>query len=402
MKEMFSQKNFNYIFILLFCFYICLPPILFSLRYIIIFDNNIYLFFKNIINSWHPLNIEIEIKSFSLGANVIESNHFSFYFHFFSISSIILFFLGLKKLFINQKIAVDNSTILAIKILTLFCGIFLMKDILNLILNYLSDDPITNRKALYDAFLDKRLTYVNVFLINIICLYFFDRKWFYIGAILIFVFDVLSLSRVELFYLAIIYSILNIKFDFKNLKYAFFFIFFLICIVFYRSIINDERIIHAFLWEPYSIYLSTLNFWENFFNYNYSLNYMFYENDTLIKQNFVLENWNYFLKNLFYINNEIINYDKSELFPKVSSRGINSIIPYSLFFVLLISVLLFLKKIYKLIDGNYFNIVLLYSFFSIFRGNTVHTLAFCVKLLILTLIIIWIIKIIKLLNLKVG
>ena len=83
-----------------------------------------------------------------------------------------MFFLGLKKLFINQKIAVDNSTILAIKILTLFCGIFLVNDISKLILNYLSDDPITNRKALYDAFLDKRLTYVNVFLINIITLYF--------------------------------------------------------------------------------------------------------------------------------------------------------------------------------------------------------------------------------------
>ena len=160
---------------------------------------------------------------------------------------------------------------------------FFLNDISKLILNYLSDDPITNRKALYDAFLNKRLTYVNVFLINIITLYFLDRKWFYAGVILIIIFDVLSLSRIELFYLAIIYFILNTKFDFKNLKYIFFFIIFLVFIVFYRSILHDERIIHAFLWEPYSIYMSTLNFWENFFNYNYSLNFSLYGNENLIK-----------------------------------------------------------------------------------------------------------------------
>ena len=181
-------------------------------------------------------------------------------------------------------------------------------------------------------------------MINIITLYFLDRKWFYAGVILIIIFDVLSLSRIELFYLAIIYFILNTKFDFKNLKYIFFFIIFLVFIVFYRSILHDERIIHAFLWEPYSIYLSTLNFWENFFNYNYSLNFSLYGNENLIKKNFLIENWNYFLKNFFYINNELINYDRSILFPKVSSRGINSLIPYSLFFVFLISILLFFEK----------------------------------------------------------
>ncbi len=402
MKENFSQKNFNYIFILLFCFYICLPPILFSFRYLVLFDNNFYLSIKNILHSWHPLNNEVEFVGFSSGTNAIESNHFSFYFHFFSISSIILFFFGIKKYFITQKINVDHSTILAIKFLTVFSGIFFLGDISKLILNYFSEDPITNRKALYDAFLNKRLSHVNVFLINVICLYFLDRKWFYIGAILIFIFDVLSLSRIELFYFALIFFILTIKFDFKNFKYIFPFIIFLFFIIFYRSIIHDQKVVHALLWEPYSIYIGTLNFWENFFYYNSSLNYNFFNNDNNINQNYIIENWNYLLKNFFYINNEIINYHASSLIPKVSARGINFLIPYLLFFVLLTIILFVLKKIYKLIDGNYFNIVLLYAFFSIFRGNTVHTLAFCVKLLILTLIFVWIIKIIKLLLLKVG
>ena len=344
MKENFSQKNFNYIFLLLFCFYICLPPILFSFRYLVLFDNNFYLSIKNVLHSWHPPNSEVEFVGFTSGTNVIESNHFSFYFHFFSITSIILFFFGIKKYFITQKINVDHSTILAIKFLTVFCGIFFLGDISKLILNYFSEDPITNRKALYDAFLNKRLTYVNVFLINVICLYFLDRKWFYIGDILIFIFDVLSLSRIELFYLALIFFILTIKFDFKNFKYIFPFIIFLFFIIFYRSIIHDQKAVHALLWEPYSIYIGSLNFWENFFYYNSSLNYNFLNNDNNINQNYIIENWNYLLKNFFYINNELIYYDTSKLIPKVSARGINFVIPYSLFFVLLTIILFVLKK----------------------------------------------------------
>lgn len=401
MKENFLQKNLNYVFIIFFCFYICLPPILFSLRYIH-FDNSFYLFLIDIINSWHYSD-QIEIgNSFSTGVKIVESNHFLFFFHFYSIISILLFFLGFKKFLINQKISVDQSTILAIKILTIFCGLFLMSDIFKLVLNYLSDDPITNRKILYDTFLTKRLTYVNVFLINIICLYFLDRKWFYVGVILIFIFDILTLSRIELFYLIIISFIILAEVNLRNLKYLFLIIILLIFLLFYRSVIQEERILNALLWEPYSIYLSALNFWENFFNYNYSLNYLIENNENLIKKNYILENFNYFLKNFFYVNNQIINYDVNNLFPKVSSRGINYLIPYSLFFILLIVILIFLRKIYKLIDTNYFNIVLLFSFFSIFRGNTVHTLAFCLKLLILTAIIVWIIKIIKLLRLKVD
>lgn len=400
MKENFIQKNLNYVFIIFFCFYICLPPILFSLRYIY-FDNSFYLFFKDIINSWHHSS-KIEIGgSFTSGVNIVESNHFIFYFHFYSITSILLFFLGFKKFLINQKISVDQSTILAIKILTLFCGLFLMSDIFKLVSNYLSDDPITNRRILYETFLNKRLTYVNVFLINIICLYFLDRKWFYVGVILIFIFDILTLSRIELFYLVIISFIILAEVNLKNLKYFFLIIIFLIFLLFYRSVIQEEKILYALLWEPHSIYLSALNFWENFFNYSYSLNYQIENGENLIKRNYILENFNYLLKNFFYINNEIIDYDLTNLFPKVSTRGINYLIPYSLFFILLIVILIFLRKIYKLIDTNYFNIVLLFSFFSIFRGNTVHTLAFCLKLLILTAVIVWIIKIIKLLRLKV-
>lgn len=402
MKENFIQKNLNYVFIIFFCFYICLPPILFSLRYIY-FDNSFYLFFKDIINSWHYFSSNIEIgTSFTSGVNIVESNHFIFYFHFYSITSILLFFLGFKKFLINQKISVDQSTILAIKILTIFCGLFLMSDIFKLVLNYLSDDPITGRGMLYHVFLTKRLTYVNVFLINIICLYFLDRKWFYVGVILILIFDTLTFSRIELFYLVIIFFIILAEVNLKNLKYFFLIIIFLIFLLFYRSVIQEEKILYALLWEPYSIYLSALNFWENFFNYSYSLNYQIENGENLIKRNYILENFNYLLKNFFYINNEIIDYDLTNLFPKVSTRGINYLIPYSLFFILLIVILIFLRKIYKLIDTNYFNIVLLFSFFSIFRGNTVHTLAFCLKLLILTAVIVWIIKIIKLLRLKVD
>lgn len=401
MKEIFSQKNFNFIFILLFCFYICLPPILFNLRYVY-YDNSFYLLFKDIINSWHHSNI-VEIgNSFTTGVSIVESSHFNLYFHFYSIVSILFFFLGFKKFLINQKISVDQSTILAIKILTLFCGLFLISDIFKLVLNYLSDDPITGRGMVYDVFLKKRLTYVNVFLINIICLYFLDRKWFYVGVIFIFIFDILSLSRIELFYLVIIFFIILAEVNIKNLKYFFLMIIFLIFLLFYRSVIQEEKILNALLWEPYSIYLSALNFWENFFNYNNSLNYILENNENLTKKNYIIENFNYFLKNFFYINNEIIDYDVNNLFPKVSNRGINYIIPYSLFFILLIVILIFLRKIYKLIDTNYFNIVLLFSFFSIFRGNAVHTLAFCLKLLILTAVIVWIIKIIKLLRLKVD
>ena len=401
MKENFIQKNLNYVFIIFFCFYICLPPILFSLRYIY-FDNSFYLFLKDIINSWH-YSSKVDVgNSFSSGVNIVESNHFIFYFHFYSIISILLFFFGFKKFLINQKISVDQSTILAIKILTLFCGLFLMSDIFKLVLNYLSDEPITGRGMVYHVFLTKRLTYINVFLINIICLYFLDRKWFYVGVILILIFDILSLSRIELFYLVIISFIILAEVNLKNLKYFFLMIFFLIFLLFYRSVIQEENILNALLWEPYSIYLSALNFWENFFNYSYSLNYQIENNENLIKKNYILENFNYFLKNFFYINNEIIDYDLTNLFPKVSTRGINYLIPYSLFFILLIVILIFLRKIYKLIDTNYFNIVLLFSFFSVFRGNTVHTLAFCLKLLILTAVIVWIIKIIKLLRLKVD
>ena len=401
MKENFIQKNLNYVFIIFFCFYICLPPILFSLRYIY-FDNSFYLFFKDIINSWHYSNIIELSSSFSSGVSIVESNHFLFYFHFYSITSILLFFLGFKKILINQKTSVDQSTLLAIKILTLFCGLFLMSDIFKLVSNYLSDDPITNRRILYETFLNKRLTYVNVFLINIICLYFLDRKWFYVGVILIFIFDILTLSRIELFYLVIISFIILAEVNLKNLKYFFLIIIFLIFLLFYRSVIQEEKILYALLWEPHSIYLSALNFWENFFNYNYSLNYQIENDENLIKKNYILENFNYFFKNFFYINNEIIDYDVNNLFPKVSTRGINYLIPYSLFFILLVVILIFLRKIYKLIDANYFNIVLLFGFFSIFRGNTVHTLAFCLKLLILTAAIVWIIKIIKLLRLKVD
>lgn len=401
MKENCIQKNLNYVFIIFFCFYICLPPILFSLRYIY-FDNSFYLFFKDIINSWH-YSSEVDFgSSFHTGVSIVESNHFNLYFHIYSIVSILFFFLGFKKILINQKTSVDQSTVLAIKILTLFCGLFLMSDIFKLVSNYLSDDPITNRRILYETFLNKRLTYVNVFLINIICLYFLDRKWFYVGVILIFIFDILTLSRIELFYLVIISFIILAEVNLKNLKYFFLIIIFLIFLLFYRSVIQEEKILYALLWEPYSIYLSALNFWENFFNYSYSLNYQIENGENLIKRNYILENFNYLLKNFFYINNEIIDYDLTNLFPKVSTRGINYLIPYSLFFILLIVILIFLRKIYKLIDTNYFNIVLLFSFFSIFRGNTVHTLAFCLKLLILTAVIVWIIKIIKLLRLKVD
>ena len=386
------KKNLNLWFLIFFCFYILLPVALFSIHFFIIIDNSIYQFVYKFVT----LDLDPSNKN---ALNFISNVYFSTLFQIVTLIIPIILFFFIKYFIFFNTINEDHSTTQAIKIITCICGLFLLKDLYSLIINYLSDDPITNRYHLYNTFLNKRLTYVNIFLINTIFLFFVDRKWFYSCLILILLFDILTLSRIEIFYLILMGSIFFLNLKLLTLQKTVFVILLLLILVFYRAILTDQNLFNQLLWEPYSIYLNTLNFYTNLFsseNYIYSMNYA--EGISTKESNYFVNDILNLFNNFFYTDFKIPNYDENmnhDLL-KMSSRGANYLSLYPISMLCITCMLLIVRKIYSVLSYNYFNICIVYTFFSIFRGNFVHTAAFCLKVLIITGITIWIIKIIKL------
>ena len=377
------KQNLNLWFLILFCFYILLPVALFSFNFFIILDNSIYQFVYKIVSTKLQGIGEVNVS-----LNFISYPHFSILFQIVTLITpiILLFFI---KYFISFNIVDDDpSVVQAIKLITLICGLFLLKDIYVIVINYFSDDPIVGRYDIYHAFLNKRLTYVNIFLINTIFLYFIDRKWFYSCLILILLFDILTLSRIEIFYLILMGSVFFLNLKLLTSKKNIFLILLLLILVFYRAIFTNQNLLNQLLWEPYSIYLYTLNFYTNLFSSENFIN----------TNNYFINNILYLFNNFFYTDFKIPNYDMTlnHNLPKMSSRGANYLSLYPVSMLCITYMLLLVRKMYSVLSYNYFNICIVYIFFSIFRGNFVHSAAFCLKVLIITGIVTWIIKVIKL------
>jgi hypothetical protein len=302
------------------------------------------------------------------------------YFIQYNFASLILlflvFYLLYKKFFFIKnikKIKIHKHTY---NLVIIICILFLLKDIFYLIKYYL-DNEIINRHYLYLELINNRRTHINL-LIIISVINFKENKIFsYLSYLLIFIYSILSLSRIDLFFLFFCHISTNISFNKKNFyKVSLILIAIISFIILYRFIISNQSLYFIFI-EPLHLMISSIIFFKNLLSID--LNYL------------LLKNVNFFLKDFFYFPINIDNFFINPLIPSYSIRGIDSLL--SFFFVFLIYFYI-LKLLFKsfYINKYFLNCFFAYSLISLFRGNFVHNLNFLIKVYILIIVLSWVIK----------
>ena len=371
-QKILNKINFtfiiNFFFIVLSVYYIVSPTILVSLLHF-----NVPGYYDSIIFQ-QELEI-LNILNYDFKIDII--------YNIFIFILCIFVFIITKNLFNIKDAKVISQE--AILIILFFCLVFLTVDIVNLI-QYRLENEIIYRSEIYYAVLNKRNTHVILIIFLSVANFKNNKLVSIICYTMLISFALLSLSRIELFYLVVFHFINHVNYK-KKTNLIIFFLFFIFA-VFYRIILHKFNLIY-FLVEPLHTKLSSLIILENlqkidFFDY--------------LKQNL-----NYLLRDFFYIKTDIKNFiNLAQYDPKYTTysiRGMESIILYPIVFFIYI---LFLKMLIRFFYFNNYlnNIFCFYLLFSLFRGNIVHNLGFVIKLLILLSFTTWLIQKIKSLKSK--
>lgn len=361
------MNKFYLFFILLGIYYFIIP--------LIFLFNNFLSSNQIFIHEVNYINIILNIPN-----HYIKYNFFSLILLFFIFYILYRNFYFIKNI---KKIKIHNLTYIFIIII---CIIFLLKDIFYL-LKYYYDNEIINRSSLYYELLNNRRSHLNL-LIIISAVNFKDNKILsYLSYFLIFVYSILSLSRIELLILFLCHFITNVSFDKKkSLKFSLISIFIIFFISFYRFAITGQNFFFIFI-EPLHLMISSIIFSKTLL---------------LTLNDYISQNINFFLKDFFYLPTNLYNYFKYPYpeIPVYSIRGIDSIICYFIVFLVYYFILkLLINNFY--INKYFLNCTFAYLLISLFRGNFVHNLNFIIKIYLLVIVLSWIIQKFRQLKLKV-
>jgi hypothetical protein len=212
-----------------------------------------------------------------------------------------------------------------------------------------------------------------------------SRKLSYICYLAVILYDLLTLSRYNIFLLAILHFFVNINFFKKKINLIYFFLI-LFFIVIYRLVFLNRDVFGIFS-DSFDIMLGSMISFENLKNINFNI--------------FFIDNIKFILKDFFYLDVFNINFLQKENFPIFSARGIDSIIYHFFAFLIYIIILYFCIKNLK-ISSAFINSIIVFLIISLFRGNFVHNVNFIIKLYVLIFFIQWLIKILRQLKLKVA
>jgi hypothetical protein len=263
----------------------------------------------------------------------------------------------------------------------ILCLLFFIKDFYQLIHYYYSSNEIL-RENLYQL-IDNRKTYLTILIIISVINFSLNKKLSYICYVIILLYDLLTLSRYNIFLLLILHFFVNIDFFKKKINLIYFFLI-LFFIIFYRLLILNRDII-GFFSDGFDIMLGSLISFENLKNINFHI--------------FFIDNIKFFLKDFFYLDVLNINFLQKENFPMFSARGIDSIINHFFAFLIYIIILYYFIKNLK-VSSVFINSITIFLVISLFRGNFVHNVNFIIKLYVLLFFIQWLIKTLRQLNSK--
>jgi hypothetical protein len=387
-------KKIYFLFFLLFGYYILIP--IFLIEYSLVNDYSIESY-KSIINDHHykkklndyvffstPDIIKIYGQRLLIYKKLYNEN-FNYY-QYLSFLLTFIFILFSRKFLknihlVNYKIFIkDQKEIFTlISILSL---LILLKDLLEIINYYYLNDNIL-RENLYQL-INNRKTYLTILIIISVANFSLSRKLSYICYLAVILYDLLTLSRYNIFLLAILHFFVNINLFKKKLNLIYFFLI-LFFIITYRLVFLNRDVFGIFS-DSFDIMLGSMISFDNLKNINFQM--------------FFIDNIKFILKDFFYLDVFNINFLQKENFPIFSARGIDSIIYHFFAFLIYIIILYFCIKNLK-ISSAFINSIIVFLIISLFRGNFVHNVNFIIKLYVLIFFIQWLIKILKRLNLKV-
>ena len=385
-----NLKKIYFLFLVLFIYYILSPTILIKYYQINEVTINVVQYYLEGLR-YKTLNDIPDIYKF-IGERIylykkIHNENYKYY-EIFSICILFFFTFILYNFFKNIKlnypkfIIKDNNIIFTL--MSAICIFFLLKDLL-LLINYHYLAEIIQRAELYNL-IENRKTYLNILIFSSVINFKLSKKLSYISYSLILLYDVLSLSRYSTFILVIMHYFVNVDFNRKNITKWFYFFLIIFSVIFYRTIIQNRHLITSFS-DSFDVRLGSEITFENLQN--------------ITPQIFFIENIKFILRDFFYLDFSNINLLQKKDFPIFSARGLDTIICYFLVFVTYIIFLYILIINFK-ISNEFINCSIIFLLISLFRGNFVHNLNFVIKLYLLVFFILWLIKILKQLKLKVD
>jgi len=311
------------------------------------------------------------------------------YYNIFSIISLIIIYKDFQSIFAIKepnkiKKNYSNNISLAFNIVILVCLLLLSKDIysiLKFILKYVYEGPLENfygRNLLY-SLINNRKTHLNILIIISVANFKSNPRLSYLSYLLVLIYDFITLSRIDIFILLTLHYFTNLNiYKKKNIYYYLFFLSFILIIIFYRYFFLQQNFIRSFFADAIFLKISSQIFFSNIFNSS------FYE--------YIFNNIYFFLNDFFYANFKILNFF---ILPpglvSLSTRGIDSIVCYLLVFLIYYYFIYFLIKNFCL-NNNLIVSSNLFILIALFRGNSVHTLGFIIKLYLLIIFLQWVIK----------
>jgi hypothetical protein len=374
-----NKKRLLYLMLVIFSFYVVCPYLLYLYK-------NIFLTF--VLNNF-PLNQKLGMNYYV--QSILSNTNF----HTLLILNFFLFFLIFYFLYIslffkkNSNIKYSNllskkTIILIIQLLVCFCIIIVLKDYIRLV-NFFFKMGISifdgdgYRSNTFDIVNGYKQTHFVVG--GIFSFYLLKQKKYYIPAIfliLVFVFEILVLSRFYIFLYGITFALLC------NRKFLYIILPFILLIIFYRFFDNSNilQLFFNIMWEPISLWCSEIinlknfiielkskNFYSKIFLDNFFVNFIFFD---------INKSYNPFVNTTF------------EQFGSYSNFGLIYTLGYPVqTFFLFVTIFLF-KKVIDLFSNydDLFIIVYCFSIFKILRGSSIYGLSFVLKFEILLMLVI--------------
>ena len=367
-----DKKNF-FIFLLFSIFYLVLP---FLGTYFVFIDKHInYGFSTNYqLHNFHPIFFLLSIIIYFLLFRIFKDNKSE------KLSSL------------DEIIFLDKIII----VILCFALSFLILDFYQIINEFVKNREIfTHRGDLYNFFLNKRLTHVKIIIILSVYLYDRNKVLSILCYFFIFLFCFFLKSRYEIFILALLhfyFNNFNLNKKNKNTLYLLFLLGALVFVNrFYNSVVSNQNILKDFFGEFFSVYHTSLLFFENFFFYIKLLKfYNFIEN-------FFKNNLLFFFKDFFYFNYlNIFDFWKGyQLNNRYANLGTTYVVAYPIVFLFYYLLIRFIKNKFYYFPRKFYTICFGYILIVAIRSNVVHELGFILKLILLLFFAYYIGKMLK-------
>lgn len=331
-----------------------------------------------------------------------NTNYQLYKFHpIFFLLSIIIYFL-LFRIFKDNKSeklsSLDEIIFLDKIIIVILCFAFsfLILDFYQIINEFVKNREIfTHRGDIYNFFLSKRLTHIKIIIILSVYLYDRNKVLSILCYFFIFLFCFFLKSRYEIFLLVLLHFYFNNFNLYKRNKNTIYLLFLLVAVVFinrfYNSFVFNQNLLKDFFGEFFSVYHTSLLFFENFFFYIKLLK--FYN----FLENFFKNNLLFFFKDFFYFNYlNIFDFWKGyQLDNRYANLGITYVVAYPLVFLFYYLLIRFIKNKFYYFPRKFYTICFGYILIVAIRSNVVHELGFILKLILLLFFAYYIGKILK-------